>query len=368
MTVRHPEKVLRANQGEWSELYVLVYLLGVGRLYAADAALQPIADEFFPIRRIMRSEEKKKQIDLILHEDAVEVVCNGQRVRSIARDLLLTISDALLREICEGAGAFPIPMALPLMKTIGIRHVKASSAEKADIEILLHDMHTGRAHTSGFSIKSYIGAAPTLLNASKATNFVFAVQGLDAATVSRINAIEGRTKLWDRIRAIFDCGGSLSYVRPASDVFQSNLAFVDMVFDRLLADMLLESYHSGELNCRKLLQTVAEANPFHVADPQKLYEYKFKKFLCAVALGMQPAKAWSGMEEASGGYIIVREDGAVVAYHIYNRDFFEEYLLRSTKLERASSTRNDFCTIYEGTDGGRYLNLNLQIRFKKRNG
>lgn len=47
MTAACPEKVIKANQGEWSELYVLVYLLGTGRLYAADAELNVLADQFF---------------------------------------------------------------------------------------------------------------------------------------------------------------------------------------------------------------------------------------------------------------------------------------------------------------------------------
>lgn len=363
MTVHSPESAVKANQGEWSELYVLVHLLGTGRLYAADAGLNALADCFFPILKVMRSEDEDRQIDMTVRDHGVEITCNGMAVHTVKRSLLTSYAKALLDAICVGRGAFAIPLAAEVMERLSICKVKASSAEKADITMLLHDIHTGIENVFAFSIKSYIGAAPTLLNASKSTNFVFAVEGLDVADISRINAIEGRKKLLERMQEISAAGGSLRYIRPASDTFRSNLSFIDMSFDSLLAALLLESYHSGELNCHKLLQTVAEANPFHVAEPQKLYEYKFKKFLCAVALGMQPAKAWSGTEDASGGYIIARADGAVVAYHIYNRNFFEEYLLSSTRLERASSSRNDYCRIYE-VDGIHYINLNLQIRFK----
>ena len=37
-----------------------------------------------------------------------------------------------------------------------------------------------------------------------------------------------------------------------------------------------------------------------------MYTYKFKKFLCSCALGMKPAKPWDGLDEANGGYIIVK--------------------------------------------------------------
>ncbi|MDD4541623.1 MAG: HpaII family restriction endonuclease, partial [Eubacteriales bacterium] len=89
---------------------------------------------------------------------------------------------------------------------------------------------------------------------------------------------------------------------------------------------------------------------------------KFKKFLTSVALGMRPATMWDGIDEASGGYLIVKKDGNVVAYHLYNRNHFEEYLLKNTKFDTASTSRHDFGEIYE-VDGSNFLNLNLQIRF-----
>ena len=66
----------------------------------------------------------------------------------------------------------------------------------------------------------------------------------------------------------------------------------------------------------------------------------------------------------TGGYIIVREDGEVLCYHLFNRNEFENYLISNTKFETASTSRHDFGYIYE--DNGRYfLKLNLQIRFTK---
>jgi hypothetical protein len=105
-----------------------------------------------------------------------------------------------------------------------------------------------------------------------------------------------------------------------------------------------------------------EQNPLKF--PRKgLYEYKMKKFLCSVALGMNPSKEWDGHDEANGGYIIVTTDGDVLAYHIYNRDFFESYLLKNTKFEHGSSSRHKYASIYK-EDGKMYIKLNLQIRFK----
>ncbi|MCB0745699.1 MAG: HpaII family restriction endonuclease, partial [Ignavibacteriae bacterium] len=94
------------------------------------------------------------------------------------------------------------------------------------------------------------------------------------------------------------------------------------------------------------------------------YEYKIKRFLTDVALGMMPSKVWTGKYDATGGYLIVKENGDVLCYHIYNRNEFEDYLLNNTKLDTASSSRHGFGEIYENS-GELYFNLNLQIRFKK---
>lgn len=80
------------------------------------------------------------------------------------------------------------------------------------------------------------------------------------------------------------------------------------------------------------------------------------------ALGMTPATPWDGLLQVHGGYIIVREDGEIVCYHIYNQDAFRDYLFLNTRLETPSTTRYDFGKVYE-QNGRCYLKLNLQIRF-----
>jgi type II restriction enzyme len=79
---------------------------------------------------------------------------------------------------------------------------------------------------------------------------------------------------------------------------------------------------------------------------------------------MMPASVWTGELDATGGYLVVKEDGEVLCYHIYNRNEFEDYLLRNTKLETASSSRHDFGKIYK-ENYEFFIKLNLQIRFLK---
>ena len=77
---------------------------------------------------------------------------------------------------------------------------------------------------------------------------------------------------------------------------------------------------------------------------------------------MMPSNNWNGQDEANGGYIIVKESGEVLAYHLYNRNMFENYLLNNTKMDTPSTTKHNFGMIYDD-NGAHYINLNIQVRF-----
>ena len=113
-----------------------------------------------------------------------------------------------------------------------------------------------------------------------------------------------------------------------------------------------------------LVTEISKRNPlkYDLTANHPFYEYKIKRFLTDIALGMMPSKVWTGELDATGGYLVVKESGDILCYHIYNRNEFENYLLNNTKLETACSTRHGFGSIYE-IDNQQYFNLNLQIRF-----
>lgn len=76
------------------------------------------------------------------------------------------------------------------------------------------------------------------------------------------------------------------------------------------------------------------------------------------------AEQFSFIRIPNGGYIIVKTNGDIVAYHLYNRDAFETYLLNNTSFERASTSRYGYAELYRDEDGKACVDLNLQIRFK----
>ncbi len=359
------------NKGDWGEFYALLYLLANGKIFAADEQLNEIADYYFPIIKVMR-DEKHSVTKITNHMEYVVAARNGINTIEIYMDsqLMKTMNsqefqdevERLLVDIPAGQGPqFTIPHGERFLNDIYLERLAAPSTEVTDIMLEVRDTNTARNQEMGFSIKSYLGGAPTLLNASGATNFVYEVVGLTQAQKDEVNAINTRTKIIDRIAKINSYGGRLEFIHAENITFSSNLMMVDSWMEQIIAEMLLYYYQTNIKDCNAIVDYLEETNPMNYPRAG-LYRYKFKKFLCAKALGMEPSKEWGGMDEANGGYIAVKSDGKVLAYFLYDRDKFEKYLLDNTHFERASTKKFGFASIYE-ENGKMYMKLNLDVRF-----
>ena len=355
--------MITGNKGEWSELYALLKLLSTGRLYAANEKTERIDDVYFPIQKIFRDDDWG-HIQYVINTPSgdVDVVVESATRETLRNEWLRRAAAYIFREIQSGAKhAFEIPEAGMIMNELRLNHIAAPAVDKTDITMQVHDIHTGYNPVCGFSIKSEIGSPPTLLNASGATNFIFEITGISDSEMDRINGIDSDTKILDRINAILS-QGSMRFVKAKNDVFSANLMLIDSCMEEIIGDMLLDFYRNMAIDCRSLVNLIEERNP--MGYPRSgFYEYKFRKFLCSIALGMMPAKEWNGRDEANGGYVIVKQNGDVLAYHLYNRNAFETYLFNNTKFEKGSSTKHGFASIYKDDSGKKYINLNLQIRF-----
>lgn len=356
--------MITGNKGEWSEAYVLLRLLAQGKIHAADDHLNQIDDMYFPILKIIREEirDHKYEYSVNDQEKRIDIYYNNDLLKSLMQNNFSIEADYLYNKIAEGGNrSFAIEQSEDFLRSIGCERLAAPSTDKTDITMKIHDIHTGYSPVCGFSIKSEIGNATTLINATGATNFIYEVDGLSDEQINSINAIDTRTKIRDRMERIFNDASSVKFVKVNSDVFSNNLMLIDSRLHEIIASSLICHYRDGYVKCIDVVKALEEDNPMDF--PTKgFYTYKFKEFLCSAALGMTPATAWDGHDEANGGYIVVTSSGNVLAYHIYNRDFFKEYLMNNTKYERASTSRHGYASLYK-ENGKTYLKLNLQIRF-----
>lgn len=359
--------MISGNRGEWSEIYTLFKLLGDKELFLGSKEIEKLENFVYPIIRIIRSENNKEFQYSI--EDELVIISGGENVLSIKLVEFRDKAQYLFDEITnKKTGTFTIPLVEEFMNSINCFSIKAKSSKKTDITIVIHDLRTNQQPTLGFSIKSQLGNPSTLLNAGKTTNFIYKINNLNLqhSEIHNINSIVTRSKIKDRVLKIESLGGSFSFVKPEKNVFSNNLVLIDSKLPDLLAEIVHSFYSSSNSNMVDLTNSINESNPlfYDKSDNHKFYEYKIKRFLTDVALGMMPSEVWTGHYDATGGYLVVKEDGDVLCYHVYNRNEFEDYIFNNTKLETASSTRHNFGILYE-EDGDLLFKLNLQIRFIK---
>jgi hypothetical protein len=353
--------MLKGNKGEWGELYAFCYLLKSGELHAADKDLNALESIYFPIIRIIR-EENSGTVYNYEPGEKIKIYLGDTFVKEINSVELDEIVSTMYREIPSGSRAFEIREVEAFFEKIYCGKLKANSTQKKDIVIQLHDIHTGVSPVCGFSIKSYLGANPTLINPGRNTNFVYTINGCNDEIMNRANSIATRTKIIDKMRFLVDSGCCfVPNDHLESPRFKENLEFIDTGMPKFLSLAVLYSYQYRINRSQEVVNKMKELNPLNYSN-LSMYEYKYKKLLCACALGMTPEKDWEGDEDANGGYIVVKRDGTVVCYHIYNRGDFEQYLLDYTYFDRPSTSRYEYMNIYR--EGNEYrIKLNLQVRF-----
>lgn len=353
------------NKGEWSEVYVFLKLLADGKLYAADKDLNKIETIYYPILKVLK-EGTSGDLEFVRNTHIKVIDKDDNILVQLTVEEFKEKSIELLREIKESKkSAFEIPDILSFMHSIKITKLKAKSKEKRDITLVVHDLFTGHNPTLGFSIKSRLGSASTLINASGSTNFIYRLSiPLDSQSIQEINSINTKSKIRDRIIGIKDRGSDLEYYGMQNEKFEQNLMMIDSQFPVMVSEVL-KLFYSGQANTiSALVEKLKVLNPcnFNLKNNHPYYEYKIKNFLTDSALGMTANAIWTGHYDANGGYIIVKEDGDILCYHIYNRNEFQDYLYDNTKLETPSSTRHGFGNIYED-NGIQFFKLNLQVRF-----
>ncbi len=358
---------LSGNKGEWSEIYVFLRLLEGGKLYAADADLKKMDDVFYNIINIVRTENigiLEFRVDRSAGRVSIYNSDTSAMLIDIPADEFARVADKLYNEIvAANAPSFASADTEAFLDRISVNTLKAKSRDKADIRVKIHDINTGYESVQGFSIKSRLGGASTLINAGKTTNFVYEVIGNTSDAV--MSGFAGCSKLFrEKMAYLAREGCSLKYIGMENDTFESNLLLIDGDLPQICAYMLMKYYATGVNTVEKALEAIVETNPmnYNLFKGHPFYHYKFKKLLTESALGMLPSKAWDGTADATGGYIIVREDGEVLCYHLFNRNEFENYLVKNTKFETASTSRHQFGDIYK-ENGKYYLKLNLQVRF-----
>jgi len=353
--------MLSGNRGEWSEIYTFFKLLADGKLHAANADLSLNPSSYYPIVKIIRR-QKSFTFEYVLHDSNISISRDDSHsvLKTIDRNEFATAMTDLLSAITQARSTFEVPAVEAILTQCEITSLKEPHNDKGDISLVAHDSKVNQDKEFAFSIKSQLGSASTLLNASGATNFKFRINGdLTDTEIQSLNLLGPKDLLNHLVKQNFD----ISLDEIYNEQFEANLKMIDSLMPKIVAEIMV-AYYSGHGNTlAELVEKIIASDALNYGkSASETYTHKVKTLLQDVALGMTPSKPWSGNYDATGGYIIVKANGEIVCFHAYNREAFRDYLLRSTKLETASRSRHNFGHIYrEGSD--LCIDLNLQIRF-----
>lgn len=362
--------MIKGNKGEWSEFYAFIKLLAEGQIYAADKNLNKNEDIFYKVLKIIRG--NTEDLEYIRNEKIIIQNSEGEILSELSVEEVSDISKKFYEGISKGKTgerAFNLEFAEETLEKFYTDSLSDERVQTADIRVVIHDPITQYEPLLGFSIKSYIGSKPTLFNASKNSNIIFKIEpALDQETVEYVNSL---SSYGPRVKYLNDNGYSFKFYRMNSDVFKTNLELIDSKLPEILADLVLTSYVKNTTKLSELITELTVSNPcsFNLDLNPDFYSYKIKRLLIDAALGMKAGKVWSGTFNANGGYIIVKKDGDLVCYHIYNWNDFQEYLLNHTKIDFPDSSphRCDYGIVLNpdviNEDSGSYIKLNFQIRF-----
>ena len=364
-------------------------LLDTGKLDVADENLNAIPNEFYRILEIIRKEMLTLNNYVREHDTISIYVKNDETGEEENFTYPISVfaekADNLLQLIKSTKGrSFQLPPIASFLKDLRVSSIK-DVGHNRDITIKIEDFHTGMPQTLGFSIKSFLGSDSTLFNAGPGTNFIYEAILPEGKTIDcdefnrRTYPISGR--LAARLKSLVeDYNAIIKFRGVQSTCFAQNLEAIDGHMPNLLAHLLLISATSGKTSLKRCAELLTELNPlrFNTQTHGNIYEYKVKRFLQDCAQGMTPETPWLGIYDATGGQIIVKEDGGIVCYHIYELNRFREFLFNSTKFERASTSEDEnnpghprsdaskhfyYGWLYE-ENGHYFIKINLQIRSK----
>ena len=374
-----------ANKGEWSELYTLYKLLADQNLYPFDKE-QKVGERLrLPILSMLRYTEEDLCAEYRIDDDGkIHINANGYDIIEVDKDDFKSQATELLNAIKAGdeKASFEIRKIDEFRKLTCCPKIKCYSKklengdkDKSDLYIVIHDALTGQEPKQGFSIKSELGNPPTLLNATKLTNFKYRLsQPLTTEQVDKINSMldnKGHADIQSRVRAIIAAGSSLEFdsINPNKKgeyLFYENLILIDSSLPEIIARLLVMSYTENTRLLDELTEKMSAENPlnFPMRANKKYYEAKVKRFVTDVALGMLPSQPWEATHQSSG-VLVVTETGDIDCYHVIYEASLDDYLYHDLKFETPSASRHGFGSVETDETGTQYFSLNLQLRFLK---
>lgn len=257
------------NKGEWSELYTFLYLLENPNLVIVDENLQVIDSTLFKILEIILTDKRYKiQAQNIIKQFGNEEIKNYNLSDLSAQNKIL-LAKILTHKSAKGS--FKINEIQSLIDDFfDGQKPKGASNIKADFKANVLDTKRGQNFNISYNIKSNLGNSSTLLNASKHTNFIYQIIGINDSIMNQSNNITTSKKLLDRCNLLKSKGAIFSFIKTESQIFEKNLKLIDSKLDEILAQMLILSYQNNQKDIKKLISLISKSEDENIFYRKKL--------------------------------------------------------------------------------------------------
>lgn len=372
----------KLNKGEWAEFYVMLKLLGDGKLYTANSLLQKNINTYLEIIKVIREESDTRALDYIVDSANNRIQIRnrdtGELLSEVEKSLFDKYAYSLFNDLNRQTGR---SVAAPkdvceFAKVIYVNKPKAPSVKalekqfggKNDIFIEVRDPQTSIVSIMDFSIKSKFAQAPTLFNAGTSSQLLYNVNPCNDDIMYQFNGfIANNKREWGKCKEYIKTNNiSLNFKKPMFDIYKDNLTLVTESMPSILAWCYKDTMigFDKDTKVKETIERLSAENPLNKSNPKVFYKKNMKDFLMAGFTGMTAGKSWNGEEQVNGGYIVVMDDGEVLCYHSNDREAFREYLYNNTYFEYVSSKKYKWSYIIKEADNY-YLPINASIRFCK---
>lgn len=343
------KKIITLNSGEWAECFAKFKIIADERLEICNVNLDKTGEIISIIGGVISDHKYNIVNDTIIIND-----------KTIPKEIFKNFASQILEQIqfskTSKINTYSIKGLDEFLTHItNINFLKSDAHSKADTIFIIDDELLGQADYS-FSIKSFLGDNPTLINASKQTNFEFKV-------TKEIDDNFLDAKVSEKIKTLGLNG--LKFSKIDSQNYNDNIQMIDTQLPEMLGYALIEFYGNVGGSYNKICDKIISQNPLNLSNPE-IYRHKFIDFLFYSCVGMFPSKPWNGRSDIDGGTIIVKKTGDIVCFYIVRKQClqnFREYLYQNAYFETASTKRHKFGNFYE-KDNKKYIKLNLQVRLR----
>ncbi len=355
------EKKAKGNKGEWSEFYALVKLLSDGSVSVSDK--DSISEmEYKSLHSLSKDDTLFQFLDeneiICIQSSSTEIINkDALNLKNGVQKLFACIKDKGCEEKGE-RGSFELPFAEEIATALKVSTKKAQSTEKGDLIIKFSTNSIGsEPKPHEVSIKSWIGANPTLFNASiRSSRLIFEVIGnvpFEVLESFSSKAMKSRRPR-EGIKEAVKLGVTFKFSHYFDKTFELNLAKFDA--NKLISMIVFAHFSRPE----------GEATTSHVLKQgidDASFEHKWKTFLERCALGMTAGKEYNESNNIADNFLVIGQSGDI--YCFIGRNRLQNLLYEQAIIDTPSTndSKHQYGYFYM-EDNKIYIDLNFQVRLK----